>query len=614
MTVKMNHRNGNYSLMTRMGSALFLFLMITLLPISATSRVIDFEATVSRNIVHVGESLQLSLKFKGTRDIPAPEIYDIDGFSIRYLGPSTMMSIVNGRMSSSITHIYRLVALKKGKFTLGPFTVKHKGDTYHSGAVTIEVIDRAASPVPPAARSGSSGGSIFLELNAAKENIYINEMVPVTIKLYVNGLNVRDIQYPEIDFDGFSAEELSRPRQYQEERDGIIYDVVEFGTRIFATKAGEFEIGPARLGATIMMKRRIRRPRSPFEDFFGHDPFEDFFGTFEREPVELKSEPLKLTVMPLPEEGRPPDFTGAVGEFRMSTEASPAEVRAGDPVTLKIQIEGEGNIAAVSIRGVEPRDGLKVYEPTAKTSGDRKTFEQIIIPLTARIEEIPEVSFSYFDPVAGAYRTIRNGPFPIKVMEPEKKETVTILEPPARGSRTVVSERLGRDIIYIKETPGTFRKQGAYLYQNGLYLSLHIVALMLFAGTLYLLRRREKMRADARYARRLSAPGKARKGIREAEAFYRQNKIQEFYDAVFRTLRDYAADRFGIPAGGLTADVLTALLREKGADEEVVTKTEAILTECDTARYAPATLSSAGMGTTLADMKWIINRLEKSKI
>ncbi len=523
-----------------------------------------------------------------------------------------MMSIVNGRMSSSVTHIYRLVALKKGKFTLGPFTVKHKGDTYRSRGIEVEVIDRAASPAPSPGhgRTGQASGSIFLELKAKKEKLYVNEQVPVTVTLYVNGINVRDIQYPELDFDGFSAEEFSKPRQYQVEKDGLIYDVVEFHTRIFGTRAGVFKIGPAKLGATILMQRRMRRPRSPFEDFFGQDPFEDFFGTFEREPIELRSEPLELEVISLPEEDRPPDFTGAVGEFRMKTEVSPAEVRAGDPVTLKVQIEGDGNIGAVMIKGVEPRDGLKVYEPTAKTDKDRRTFEQIIIPLTDRIKEIPEVSFSYFDPAAGAYRTIRQGPFPINVMKPEKKEAVTLLEPPEHA----ISEKLGRDIIYIKESPGSFRNKGAYLYKNGRYLGFHVAALLLFTGTLYLIRRREKMSSDTRYAKRLAAPKKARKGIREAEDYYRQNMIQEFYDATFRTLRDYAADRFGIPAGGITADVLTGLLRDKGADEEIIAKTETILRECDTARYAPATLSSTGMGTTLTDMKWIIDRLEKSKI
>jgi hypothetical protein len=594
-------------------------LFLIFLPESVYSKDINFEASVNRNIVSLGQSVQLNLQFHGSTDIPAPELPEIEGFKSRYVGPSTMMSIVNGKMSSSITHIYRLIPLKTGKFKIGPLSFKYKGDTYVSNELTIEVVDssisRERSSQKQQKRQISLKDRLFLEMKAGKSRVYLNEIIPLTIKLYISNLGVRDIQYPEINFEGFSADKFDKPRQYQETKNGIIYDVVEFRTNIFGTKPGKFTLGPAKIQANLIIKNQMSRRRSLFDDFFGRDPFfDDFFGRYELEPIELSSEKIPLTVLPLPEKDRPDDFAGAIGNFNLNIEVSPKQVKTGDPVTLKMIITGEGNFNTVTSPKLAQQKNFKVYEPQVRQEGNKKIFEQILIPTTDSIKEIPPVTFSFFNTSSGKYQTISKGPVPIIVTKPEKKEEITIMEAPQIAKRPLIKEKFGRDIIYIKESPGNLKRKGDYLYKNIFFLLAQIIPLLLLLSAWLIHKRREKLSSDIGYARRLSAPKKAKKGIHKAEKFLNDQNTAEFYDSIFKTLKEYIGDRFHLPSGGITADIVDDTLRTRGINENILTRIKDIFMDCDMARYAPAEFDTTKMKKTLQDLKEVINYLERNEI
>lgn len=592
-------------------------IIVLLLSSAVFAGEINFEATVSRNIVSLGQSIQLNLVFEGAKDISAPELPAIDGFQSRYVGPSTMMSIVNGRMSSSITHMYRLIPLKTGKFTLGPFPFQQKGNTYISNDLMVEVIDsssgRAATPNTQRGHASSLKDRVFLEMRTGKNKIYINEPVLLTIKLYIGGVRIRDIQYPEFTADGFSVEQFGKPKQYQENRGGVVYDVVEFTTEIFGTKADAFSLGPATLHANLVMKGERRGHSSPFDGFFGRDPFEGFFGGYSTEPIELRSDAVELSVVALPEEGRPPGFHGSLGHFDFHMEAAPRRVKAGDPVTLKMTISGQGNLTTVKSPAVSGSEDYKVYDPQTVQEGKKKIFEQVVIPLKDTVREIPAVSFSFFDPESGEYRTISRGPLSISVAKPDTQEVATIIESAGTAQRPIAREDFGRDLIYIKGSPGTFRERGAYLYRNAIFLMLHTIPLMIFVAAWIMKKRRERLSTDIEYARRLSAPKKASKGIREAGRFMEKGRPAEFYDSVFKTLREYIGDRFHMASAGITADVIDNALKEKGIDGQVLGRLRNVFRECDMARYAPAGLDAENMTKTLNDLKEIIDHCERYK-
>lgn len=588
-------------------------LLSTTVPGTAAADDINFEVSVESNIIYLGRGSQLNLSFQGARDIPRPELPGIDGFQAQYIGPSTRMSIVNGKMSSSVTHVYSLIPLKAGKFKIGPFSFEYKGDTYKSNAVTVEVMDRSAN-----AGSRAQGRQktqtdlkdrVFLVMEAGKSTAYVNEIVPLTIKLYVNSLRMRDIQYPEFAHDGFSAGEFGEPRQYREYKDGINYNVVEFSVRIFGMRPGDFTIGPAKLKGNITVKRQ----RSLFDDAFGHDSLSGFLGAYEVSPIEPASGKSRLKILPFPDKGAPDDFKGAVGDFSFSMDVSPKEVKAGDPVTLKMIISGEGNFDTVNSPTLKQHEGFKVYEPQAKQEGSRKVFERILIPLSDDIKEIPGVAFSFFNPAKGEYRTISKKNVAIKVTKPEKQENITIMEAPLSALKRSGRERFGRDIIYIKESPGKFKKRGEYLYNNTAFLLLQAVPLLIFVSVLAMQKRKEKLRTDIRYARRLSAPKKAKKGIREAQQYLNNSSPPEFYSSVFKTIREYLGDRFHLPAAGITADVVDNALKTKGISEDMLNRLRDIFKECDMARYAPSEFGKTEMEATFNKLKEVMDYLERQK-
>jgi hypothetical protein len=578
---------------------------------------IKFRASLDRDFISLGQSAQLSLQFQGSSGIPAPELPDIEGLQSRYIGPSTRMSIVNGRMSSSVTHIYRLAPVKTGKFEIPPISFQHKGDEYVSNTLKIEVSDSATPgdrrARPERAPSINLSDRVFVTMQTPKSNLYVNETVPLNIKLYISGVSIRDVQYPEFTQESFSAGEFEKPRQYREERGGVIYDVVEFKTEIFATKAGEFSLGPAKLKANLVTERKRRGPSDMFDGFFGRDPFGGFFSGYDAHPVELKSGEIFMKVLSFPGKDSPEDFKGAVGDFKLNLSVAPVEVKVGDPLTVKMAIRGKGNMDTVSSPVLKQKDGFKVYDPQVKRDGDGKIFEQVLIPLSEAVKSTPEISFSFFNADKGRYQTIVKRGVPVKVLRPDKKEKVSILEAPVPGQKPVIKEIFGRDIIYIKDSPGKLGMKKAYLYKNAAFLLLQVLPVVLFVSVWMIKKRKEKLSRDIGYARRLAAPKKAGKGIRKAEQYLRKNKTSEFYDSVFKTTREYLGNRFHIPSGGITSDVVDHTLKAVNVNDVVLGKLRNIFKECDMARYAPSTLTTAGMEETLKDLKEAIDYLEKNK-
>ena len=608
----------------------FILLSTLFLVSTASASDIQLEVTVDRQKIALGEALQLNLTFQGTQNISAPSIDKIEGFDARYLGPSTMVSIVNGVVTSSITHVYTLVPLKTGTFTIGPFSVEAQGKTLTSKPITIEVVSAPSrgqqltpgqalqEPTPSKIDAEELKDRIFLILSAGKRKAYLNEIMPLTIKLYVNRLGVRDIQFPELETNDFSIEKFAQPKQYREEFGGVLYDVIEFTTDMFAIKPGEFTLGPAKLKCNLVVRRQAQRRRSPFDDdFFGgafnDDIFNDFFGRYEAYPLELKSADLPITVLSLPVEGEPEGFDGALGNFQLNIEATPLEVKAGDPITLKMTVKGEGNFDSVKAPKLQSKDGFKVYDPQVKQNESGKIFEQVLIPESEKVTHIPQINFSFFNTKTGQYEILTHNPIPITVSKADEAQT-KLIELPQAQVKIAQKEELGRDIIYLKNSAGKLKRIGYYLYQSFGFWLFQIISFILFIGIALFRFKQQKLITDERYARRLRAPGKAKKGIQEIGKLLREGKTEAFFDAVFKTMREYLADRFHLPAGGITAITIEELAKERGIIGEVLDKIKRTFSDCDMARYAPSQFGQKQLEDIFQSLKEIIDYLEKQKV
>ncbi|MFC1699486.1 BatD family protein [Candidatus Omnitrophota bacterium] len=578
---------------------------------------ITFEATVNKTAVSLNDRIELSLTFQGASDVTTPYFPGVDGFDWRYSGPSHLTSIINGEVSSSITHRYVLIPLRAGNFTIPSFAVQYRGQTYTSVPIPVEVssgpvrrTQPRATPTPQA-QLNDIEDRVFLIIQAGKRDVYVNEIIPVVIKLYVNNMALRDIQYPQISTGGFSLSEYEEPLKYQETIRGVLHSVIQFKTEAFATRAGELSLGPAELECNALVQERSRRrSRSSFFDDFFDD---DFFGRYRTYPLSLSSAAIPITVRELPLAGKPGDFSGAIGKYRFSLNAEPKQVQVGDPITLKMTVFGPGNLKTVNPPELNFGDDFKIYEPDVQQDKQIKKFEQVIIPKDDRVEKIPQINFSFFDPESGEYKTLKHGPLAIEVTPLPEGEKMQVFEPSTSDQGIMRrKEILGRDIIYIKDAPGKLERQGAFLYKNKLFLTLLFLPLITVLGVLIIHKRRERLMRDVGYARKLRAGRQAKKNLTQLRALLDAQKAEQFFDLLFKTLQEYLGDKFHLASAGITSNVIEDLA-SRNLDQKILDKIQECFNACDVARYAPGSFSKADLHKTLSLLEEIFDQLQRIK-
>lgn len=577
---------------------------------SALCQDLAFTLEVDHKVVEVGDTTTLRLKINGARNVTIPRLPKIEGFAHVHVGQTINSRIVNASTTILMTHSYALTALKKGKFTIGPFAVEHNGKQYASNSVTVEVgadrhsekgADRHSNGTAQSnASPGSSGrtvsrggrvtgqglnGSeltdrIFLTVTPRKSTAYINEFVPVTIKLFIKNLNIRDIDYPQFSLDWLSVGEYDKPIQRRENINGSLYNTIEFKTRFFATKTGTFDLGSVVVKCELVVESR-RSGFPGFDDQF----FSSFFNTYSTKPIEVVSNTVPFKVLPLPDKDRPDEFRGAVGNFNFQMDAYPKELDVGDPVTVTMTISGRGNFNTVKTPVFDSIDQFKVYEPEVKSERGIKTFKQAIIPKNSSVKQLPKTTFSFFNPETGRYQSIVRWPIDIKVSGAKDDVKAEIVDMTEGGEKQGTDEKevLGKDLLYIKETKGEIVKKEHYRYRDFIFLIILIT--VIYITLLYFMQQRRKLRVDVKYARRLKAPKRARENLKEAHGFLMQKSTGEFYSAIFKTLQEYLVDKLHLPPGNITFDAVAGALGNS-ADEGQIKNLGEILNACDVARFA----------------------------
>jgi tetratricopeptide (TPR) repeat protein len=542
-------------------------------------------ASVNPPRAAVGEWITLTIEASGAQNVSAPSLA-FDGFEVRYRGPSTQVTIVNGQMNASVQHHYLLQAREPGRYTLGPFTVEHQGKSYSAPAVTVEI--GAAGQPPP----GMGGEQLRVTLSVPRTELFLHERLPVDVTLYVGQVRAGDLQYPVIGGEGFSLERFPEPTQNQEVIQGRTYQVVRFHTTLTALRTGTLNVGPATLQLSVYERKR----GAIFDDPFFSD----------RRPTTLRSEVIVLNVLPFPEENRPAGFSGAVGRFDLEVSAAPTELHAGDPITLRMTVRGQGNLADIQAPVLSDSSGFRIYE-ARPAGGDDATriFEQVLIPNESSVTAIPPVRFAYFDPETRLYQTRESAPIPLVVHAAQQSQKAEILAAGA-PQRVAAPEELGRDIVFIKDAPGRLRERHRGM-GIAFWLWQPLPALLALAAWWYD-RRRARLSGDVRYARFTRAGKQAQLGLREATvALERQDRVA-FYDYLARTLRDYLAAKLDLPPGAVDAESVAA----RGLSNELAARVRGVFTACEEARFAPST-TEGDMRGTLAEVQEIVRQMERRR-
>ena len=596
-------------------SSLFIIGLLSVPKVSCGQDV-EFDASVNTRRVTLGSAVQLTLTIKGKQGGSAIELPPIEGFEARYVGPSTRVSIINGQYSSSVAYMYQLFALKVGTFEIPPISITLDGKTYTSEPIQIEVVksdsNLADQQQPAGQQETGIEDKIFAVMETPQKEVFLNQKVPVTIKLYINQLSVRDIQFPELEATGFTVEEYGQPKQYSQVLGGVSYNVVEFNTSIFPTRTGELKVGPARISCNILFKASGQRasPFGGFDSFFDDDFFSGFFGGYEKYPINIESVDLTLNVLTWPETNRPEDFSGAVGDFDFRFNASPSEVKVGDPITVRMVISGEGNLKTAKFPQLQDSQDFKVYEPEITAESNEKRLEQVLIPRSDNVKEISALQFSYFKPQKKEYVTIKRGPIAVRVQPSTGQPDFRVIELPQKEG-IVYKEEIGKDILFIKDSPGQLRKANRYLYRSGWFLFAVVCSIIVFVALCVFSLRKERLKSDIVYARRLHAPRKAKKGIEESKRLMQEGRQKEFYDRLSKTLQEYLGDKFHLTAGTLNPQTMRRLADEGRMDDGMWQRIKHVMDECDAIRFSPVGADKERMKTSFEEVREIIDYLER---
>lgn len=584
---------------------------------------VELSASVDRNVVSLDDRLVLSVQVSGAAQGNAPVLPPLEDFSVAHTERSTQIQIENFQMTTSARYDYALVPRRAGKLTIGPVTLKDCDGEHRTPPITVEVLDRGR-PVPPPAQSVADRSAppaagappaerMFIEIEADKTNPWLREQVILTFRFcYADVGLAEQPSYEAPPANGFFEKHLGdgRSANYTRVINGRRYQVSELKTALYPYRTGALTVGPARLKGSVLAEspRRARPPRGLFDmdDFFS-DPF---FGNFVKKPFSLVSNVLKIDVRPLPKEGAPPGEV-PVGRYRLSVEAKPREVRAGDPVTLAMTLSGEGDFDRVPPPRVSDPDRFKCYDPTGAASEGGRSFEQAIVPLDEKIREIPPVVFTYFDPGEGSYVTLKKGPFPLKVLPSQAGGGKMVSLPSAAGGRDV--KLLERNIVFIKASPGTLSRDARTGAPGSGFWLVQAIPLAAVAAAAAHARHRSRLRSDRGYARLYHAGRATRARLKFAEKAMREGRTEEFYGGIARAVSAYVADRLNIPAGGLTPELVHEKLASRGADPGILRRLDELYRTCDLARFAPSGAAGREMAQCYGEATGILEALRRAK-
>lgn len=583
---------------------------------------VTFEATVNAPQVSLDEIMQLTLSVTGVNnDLDPVSLPVIDGFSAKYVGPSTSVSIINGDYHSERSFIYDLFPNRVGKFQIPSISATIAGQTYTTKPIDVEVLASSAQASAPAQASSGTAvqnqapseeslkDKILVKVLFDKTDVYLNESIPVTIKLLVNDVPVRDIQYPQFDKSGITVDDFEKPLQNSEVVDGVRYDTVVFKTNIYPDRSGDLTFGPVQIQGNVLYKTGQQNPFDQANNIFGADVFNNFFDSYASRPITAASDPVQLHVSSLPSDGRPDDFSGAIGRsFDFHASVSPSQVKAGDPLTLKMDVKGSGNLKNLKMPEFQ-EPGFKTYAPQIKNGEGDKSVEQVIIPISAGAKQVPALRFSYFDTDTNSYKTITQGPFSVQVTAPNPDQ-----EFKAIGFSDVSKQ--GPALLTDQFSFGKiFRKTGRFF--KGLFRSVWFWSSaggILAVGIAFVWWRgfQERLDNDPAFARKLKALKEARQVLALAEKQISTGTSKDFYALLSKSLRDYLANKLDRSKAALSVNDISNHLKTIPLDEAHITQLATLLEQSDLVCFAGAAVGPDKMRADLTQAQGLVTYLERS--
>ena len=560
---------------------------------------IKFEAVVSKNKLGLNENLRVDFKMNDDGDNFTPP--NFNGFNI-VGGPnqSVSNSWINGARTFSKTYTYFLSPKERGRFMIGQASIEIDGDIYKTSTVEIQVTEAVDSSASPQSNDKLIKDDVELVVEVSKNNPYLNEPILIVYKLFfspeINIRNLGEIDSPN--FKNFWSQKIDIPRLEIKRSSfkGKSFNYVEWKkTLLYPQKVGAIEINPMTLDVSIDTPTNRR-------DFFGNV-------IYNQTSNKVSSKNKVINVKPLPDQGRPKDFSGAVGNFNISLNSNKNELKATESFQLDLKVSGTGNLKLFSLPDLTVPSSLEKYDPEYKenvkvsASGMNGSIlnSYTIVPQFQGKYPIPQIKFTYFNPSAKKYMTIFTKEKIIDVFEGPKlsnSDTSTNIQ------RTIPKNSLQFNFIDLSSEFFEIDKK-VFQLDNIIFYILLFPFLIIILSFTYI-----------RFSSKMNSEGKIdnEKSKRMAYNFLKDAKkdidnTDLFYISLEKALFNFLKSRFNFQTFEFSKENVKTKLTELGVDSHNIDMLIDLLKSCEYSRYTPITPKDMSMDYDKAVR--IISNLEK---
>ena len=568
---------------------------------AAYSQGITLSADVTPKIISLNEMATLRVTISANQqlgNIAPPKFKALPEFNVSHGGSSSHYNLSGNQTSVSVTWTYVLRPKKVGQFTVSDIQISHGNKTYTADPISIQVLP--TSKKPPQSESTQdvftdafSSSTHKVEASVDNSRPYVSEQIIYTFRyLYTARIpSFNSPKYTPPSLRQFWTAELERKRAQRQVIDGILYRIEEIRVGLFPITAGRVTIEPAKLSLPLSTGRG--RPQSSNV---------------------LITNLVEVDVRPLPQEGKPTNFVGTVGQYRIHAQTDRQTIEAGDGLTLRVRVSGTGNIKTVPAPTVPTLPNMAIYDPQitdaigivdSKVRGSR-TYEYVIIPSKEGDWIIPAIDYPYFDPQTESYQVARTVPITIDVL-PNPNGAVGTTTP---GTTQSDIHLLKQDIRYIKPDSLKLSNQHLQPYKR---ISFWVVQTLPIAVVLFVwFYRQRQANLDPKQLREQYAAKNALQIIEDAKK-HPAVEPTAFYSTLANGLYQYIGDIFGISPGGLNPELVRQRCEAASFPESATAQIVDTLTQCDYVRFAPVAANPTDVEDMLNRASASINEIEKER-
>jgi len=530
---------------------------------------ITITATVDQNKITLDDVFELKVEAIDGSELPQVDMSPIKKKFIVVNGPrqQTNISWVNGKMTSIYGLSWTLSPKKAGTIFLPSLTVTAGKSKFKTNPIKLYV-----SKNPVSSKSENSQ-SPFIRVELDKNTAYLGEQITVTYQLFTRtDLSIESVDLPE--FVGFWMESLYSPRQINMREvslKGVQYKKAKLYTvALFPTKTGNISLPPYTINSKVYVEKKRSKRRDPFFDVF------DSFSSREAIRKIIKSEIKTIAVIPYPD-GKPSDFTGAVGDYTVRTSVDVQEMKANEALTFYIEVKGTGNLSLFSLPELVFPKSLEVFPPVSEMNKDSfrdkitgtLRWEYVVIPRQSGRYNLPRVELPFFDPKTTTWKRAKAHSIQILV----SPGAIPISSPEGLTKQEVAL--LGKDIRYHRTVVPKWNKNKRLPVMAVLFYSLAICG-FIFPGMVNTYQKKYFEGMDIRQS----------KNALKNALISLQNRGEDKFDICVPVIYTYLKEKFYLQTDKLDPTAVQTVLGEYIPEKEMDELIQ-LLYQCDAGRFSP---------------------------